>query len=170
MNTYAHVPAARWLVSRETHPSVAKEAWARDEPAMLRTGIHFEAVRLSADLVHHIARSTDRDAVERAFATAGIDSAVVVDPSRRWYYALVPPGTAEHWAEPTAACLGPDCYLGVPAAHRADPPGTHWLLTPPDGEAALCDPGDVRRLMAEGRNGAPEGRPRRHNGLFSQGR
>lgn len=82
----------------------------------------------------------------------------------------MPSGTAEHWAEPTAACLGPDCYLGVPAAHRADPPGTHWLLTPPDGEAALCDPGDVRRLMAEGRNGAPEGRPRRHNGLFSQGR
>lgn len=137
MNAYAHVPAARWLVSRETHPSVAKEAWARDQPAMLRTGTHFEAVRLSADLIHHIARSADREAVERAFAKAGIDSAVIVDPPRRWYYA---------------------------------PPGTHWLLTPPDGEEALCDPGDVRSLTTESPKGELDGSPSRHNVPFTQGR
>ncbi|MFI1257659.1 hypothetical protein ACH4U6_28280 [Streptomyces netropsis] len=113
---------------------------------MIRTGIHFEAVRLPADRVHGFASSTDREAVERAFHRAGIDSAVIVDPARRWYYALVAPGTSATWEEPGFECLGPDHYLGVPATHRADPPGTHWLLTPPGGEEDLCALDDVRKL------------------------
>ncbi|MBB4895832.1 hypothetical protein FHS39_004911 [Streptomyces olivoverticillatus] len=118
---------------------MAREAWLRDEPAIIRAGIHFDAVRIPAEHVHHLAGSDGRDAVERAFARVGIETAVIADLSRRWYYALVPPRTteAEH---PT--------YLGVPAPHRADPPGTHWLLSPPDGEDALCDPASVRKLVA----------------------
>ncbi|MFF4407174.1 hypothetical protein ACFY2W_30025 [Streptomyces sp. NPDC001262] len=138
--------AGAWLVSRETHPLTAREAWLRDEPAILRTGIHFEAVRLSAPVVHHRAGSNERDDVERALRATGIGSAVIADPARRWYYALVPPGTAITWHEPGTEVLGQGHYLGVPAPYRAEPPGTHWLLTPPDGEGALCPPDSLREF------------------------
>ncbi|MFV8130845.1 hypothetical protein [Streptomyces syringium] len=153
--------SSRWLISREVHPSVGREAWMRDEPAVIRTGIHFEAVRLPADLVHGLAatvadEAVSRQSVERAFHGVGIHGAVIADPARRRYYALVPPGTAEEWADLGFECLGRDHYLGVPAAHRAEPPGTHWLLSPPEGEDDLCDVDAVRRLMdarCEGRRG-----------------
>lgn len=149
--------SSRWLISREVHPSVGREAWMRNEPAVIRTGIHFEAVRLPAALVHDLATTVadevvSRQTVERTFHEVGIHSAVIADPARRWYYVLVPPGTAEEWDD-TFECLGRDHYLGVPATHRADPPGTHWLLSPPEGEEDLCDPGAVRRLTATGSEG-----------------
>ncbi|GHF51193.1 hypothetical protein GCM10010359_61940 [Streptomyces morookaense] len=118
----------------------------RGEPAILRTGILFEAVRLPASMVHHHAGSSERDDVERALRTAGIDSAVIADPARRWYYALVPPGTATTWHEPGTEVLGQGHYLGVPAPHQAEPPGAHWLLTPPDSQSALCPPDSLREL------------------------
>lgn len=150
-----HTPATRWLVSREVHPSEAREAWARGEPAMIRMGIHLEAVRLPAALVHARAGGEDRKAVEATFRQAGILGAVIADAYRRWYYALVPPGTSAVWDEPGLVCCGPGAYLGVPATHRADPPGSYWLLTPPTGEADLCRPGDLRKLAAEGAAAAP---------------
>lgn len=140
--------AAQWLVSREIHPRVAREEWMRDKPAMLRTGVHFDAIRLPARAVHFLAGGEDRDSVESVFREAGIDSAVIADPPRGWYYVLVPPGTTIASNGSGFEVLGESHYLGVPSPHRAEPPGTYWLLTPPDDERALCDPCDVEQLIS----------------------
>ncbi|MGI5340734.1 hypothetical protein ACQEVS_26725 [Streptomyces sp. CA-181903] len=139
---------ADWLVSRDPRPREIRETWMRDAPAMLRTGMHFEAVRLAAGVVGVLAGSGERDAVEGAFKAAGVASAVIVDPSGRWFYVLVPPGTAMGWDVPGIHVLAADHFLGVPAPYRADPPGTHWLLCPPQGEEELVDPGALRQLIA----------------------
>ncbi|MFI9719874.1 hypothetical protein ACIHFE_09500 [Streptomyces sp. NPDC052396] len=142
--------AGLWLVSREPHPREAREAWMRDAPAMLRIGVHFDAVRLPASVVHRAAGGAGREVVEAAFRRAGIEGAVIVDHSGRWYYALVPPGTAAGWREEGCEALGEGCYLGVPGPYRAEPPGSYWLLTPPGGEADLCEPRNLRELSGHG--------------------
>lgn len=139
---------ADWLVSRDPRPREIRETWMRDAPAMLRTGLHFEAVRLAVSVVGVVADSGERDAIEDAFRAAGIENAVIADPYGRWFYVLVPTGTAGEWDIPGIHVLAADHYLGVPAPHRADPPGTHWLLCPPQGEEDLADPAALRRLIA----------------------
>ncbi|MGK5642373.1 hypothetical protein ACSNOK_29270, partial [Streptomyces sp. URMC 126] len=47
--------AADWLVSRDPRPREIRETWMRDAPAMLRTGLHFEAVRLAGAVVGVVA-------------------------------------------------------------------------------------------------------------------
>ncbi|MCQ8768922.1 hypothetical protein [Streptomyces telluris] len=118
-------------------------------PALLRTGIVFDAVRLPAYAVHQHAGSGRREDVVRAFSEAGArGGAVVVDSARRWYYALVPPGTAAGWDEPGTEALGMGCVLGVPAPGRGGPPGSYWLAGAPRGPEGLCVPGAVRVLGA----------------------
>ncbi|MDT0452146.1 hypothetical protein [Streptomyces hesseae] len=135
-------------MSREIHPREAREAWVRGEPAMIRMGIHVEAVRLPARFVHARAGGEDRAAVEEVFRQVGIVRAVIADAHHRWYYALVPPGTSAATDAPRLACCGAGGYLGVPPTHRVGPPGTYWLLAPPTCEADLCDLGALRELAA----------------------
>ncbi|RKN76368.1 hypothetical protein D7231_05045 [Streptomyces klenkii] len=113
---------------------------------MLRTGLFFDAVRLSAEVVHARAGGGDRDAVERVFREAGVECGVIVNPARRWYYVLVPCGTAASWDESGTEALGTACFLGVPAPGRGGPPGAHWLLGPPLGAEGLCGPGAVKAV------------------------
>ncbi|MFD7235462.1 hypothetical protein ACFWAT_09140 [Streptomyces syringium] len=113
-------------------------------------------------MVHAYARRADgetppRADVERALAGAGITTAVIADPARHRYYALVPPGTAAGWSVRGIECLGRDHFLGVPAPHRVDPPGSYWLLAAPDSERALCDPGAVHELIRAQRTAAEVG-------------
>ncbi|MFF5130201.1 hypothetical protein ACFY41_25105 [Streptomyces syringium] len=113
-------------------------------------------------MVHAYAGRADgeapsRAAVERALAGAGIITAVIADPARHWYYALVPPGTAAGWTVRGIECLGPNHFLGVPAPHRVDPPGSYWLLTAPDSNSALCDPGAVHELIRAQRTATETG-------------
>ncbi|AZQ74104.1 hypothetical protein EKH77_25330 [Streptomyces luteoverticillatus] len=143
-----HPTAAQWLVSRETHPREAREAWARGEPAIIRMGVHVEAVRLPARFVHARAGGEGRAVVEGVFRQVGVLRAVIADAHRRWYYALVPPGTSAAGDEPRLVCCGTGGYLGVPPTHRVEPPGTYWLLAPPAGEADLCDLDALRELAA----------------------
>ncbi|MBZ4319900.1 hypothetical protein [Streptomyces huiliensis] len=150
---------ADWLVSRDPRPREIRETWMRDAPAMLRTGLHFEAVRLAAGVLGIAAGSGAREAVEEAFRAAGVEDSVIADPSGRWFYALVPTGTAREWDVPGVHVLAADHYLGVPAPHRADPPGTHWFLCPPQDEGDLCDPVALRRLIAVACARAAEAEP-----------
>lgn len=154
--------AARWLVSPGEPSSEVHTEWARDRPALLRVGRRFDAVRLRANVVHAYAGRADgetppRADVERALAGAGITTAVIADPARRWYYALVPPGTAAGWTVRGIECLGRNHFLGVPAPHRVDPPGSYWLLAAPDSKGALCDPGAVHELVRAQRTAAEMG-------------
>ncbi|WP_116210028.1 hypothetical protein [Streptomyces olivoreticuli] len=107
------------------------------------TGVLFDAVQIPVEAIHSQTGSADRDAVEAVFRSAAIDSAVIV---YGWYYALVPAGTARFWTVP-CECLGLSHSIGVPAPHRADPPGAYWLLTPPAGAEDLCDPIGLARLI-----------------------
>ncbi|WP_344026370.1 hypothetical protein [Streptomyces luteireticuli] len=120
---------------------------------MLRTGLHFAAVRLPAGLLHRLAGGEDRGGVEKVFRSFGVTGAVIADPNQRRYYALVRPVEAcpGPWDDPAVELLGRDCYLGVPAPYRADPPGTHWLLAPPEGEEDLCDLAAMGNLVAAAR-------------------
>ncbi|WP_414168749.1 hypothetical protein ACMATS_21455 [Streptoverticillium reticulum] len=143
-------PASRWLLSRETHPYLAREAWMRDTVAVLQAGLHFDAVLLPAHVVHRLTGTSEMAAVERVFRVAGIDGAVIVDRPNRGYTVLVPPGTSTTWHVPGIDCLGKDHprgYVRVPAPHRAEPPGAYWLLTPPDDSAGLCDVDALRKLI-----------------------
>lgn len=96
-------------------------------------------MQIPVEAIHSQAGSADRDAVEAVFRDAGIDSAVIAQPPYGWYYALVPPGSARSWIAP-GECFGLSHSIGVPAPHRADPPGTFWLLTPPTSTDELCSP------------------------------
>ncbi|MFI1253760.1 hypothetical protein ACH4U6_08160 [Streptomyces netropsis] len=154
--------AARWLVSSADPSSEAHAEWARGRPALLRVGRRFDAIRLRANVVHAYAGQDDGEAppradVERALAGAGITTAVIADPARHWYYALVPPGTAAGWTVRGIECLGPNHFLGVPAPHRVDPPGSYWLLAAPDSNSTLCDPGAVHELIRVQRTSAEVG-------------
>ncbi|WP_171166837.1 hypothetical protein [Streptomyces sp. I05A-00742] len=138
--------AAAWLVSREVHPRVAREAWAKGLPATLRSGAHFDAVHIVASLIEHRAASRERDAVEAHFRAAGITGAVIVSRRHDRYTTLVPPGTSDFWDFPHTQCLGRD-YVTTPVPTRREPPGAYWLLPAPDGELALCPPARLRALL-----------------------
>lgn len=143
--------AGLWLVSRETHPRVAREAWAKGLPATLRAGIHFDAVHIPATLVERtIPVPRDRDAIEHHFRTAGITTAVLISRRQDRYSILVPPDTANTWNVPGTHCLGSTHhtnYLATPPPTRHEPPGAHWLLPAPEGEHQLCPPDTIRALL-----------------------
>ncbi|MGI5527940.1 hypothetical protein ACQEVX_11090 [Streptomyces syringium] len=104
-------------------------------------------------MVHAYAGRADgeapsRAAVERALAGAGITTAVIADPARHWYYALIPPGTAAGWTIRGIERLGRNHFLGVPAPQR---------VAPPDSYSTLCDPGAVHELIRAQRTAAETG-------------
>ncbi|GAA2721217.1 MULTISPECIES: hypothetical protein [Streptomyces] len=135
--------AARWLVSRATHPRDAWEDWAHGQPAMLRMGAHLEALRLPAGLVHRAAGGEEPGVVREVFRRCGVGRGVIVGVHGWSYYVLVPPGTSRTRGDGRIACAGPGDYLGVPAVERDAPPGSYWLLPPPEGPGELCDPAAV---------------------------
>ncbi|MEV4740458.1 hypothetical protein [Streptomyces sp. NPDC049555] len=140
--------AARWLVSRATHPRDAWEEWAYGRPAMLRMGAHLEALRLPAGLVHRVAGGEEPGVVRDALRRGGVGWGVIVGVHGRSYYVLVPPGTSRTWDDGRIACAGPGDYLGVPAVERDAPPGSYWLLPPPEGPGELCSAAAVVALVA----------------------
>ncbi|MBH1937086.1 hypothetical protein I5Q34_22925 [Streptomyces sp. AV19] len=148
--------AANWLVSREPHPRTAREAWAKGLPATLRAGRHFAAVHAPAAFVESgIIGIRDRDAVERHFRTAGINSAVIVSRRQHQYTVLVPATTALTWNEPGTHCLGNDHwtnYLAVPPPVRREPPGAHWLFPAPHDDVTLADPVALRLLLGRSKS------------------
>ena len=141
---------ARWLTSTTRHPDIAETDWASGRPAILRTGIIYDAVRMPMELVHSAVRSTTPDAVSGALAEA-LDGPVVCHPGQ-WYYALVPPGTCEVWRSPVAAVRGRGGWLGIPRVDRTQPaPVDPYWAVPVERIDRLCLPAAVAELLRVGR-------------------
>ncbi|GAA1168552.1 hypothetical protein GCM10009654_27160 [Streptomyces hebeiensis] len=141
---------ARWLASSVTQPEVAHQDWLDGRPAVLRTGIVFDAVRMRPELVHAAVGSTAADVVPRALADI-LHGPVICHPAV-WFYALVPPHTTEIWRSPLATVRGRGGWLGVP---RADRLGTgrgitpHWIV-PVERIGRLCEADVVADLLRAG--------------------
>ncbi|MFC5144313.1 hypothetical protein [Streptomyces aureoversilis] len=135
--------AAEWL-SGALLPG-GRDAWRVDRPAAAFTGILFDAVQIPRGAV----RGQDRGEVESCFQQADVDGAVIADPFHTIYYALVAPGASQGWDLYEFPCFGPSHSIPMPPPHRADPPGVHWVLSPPDGPETLCEVEWVLELIAQ---------------------
>ncbi|MFJ5225832.1 hypothetical protein [Streptomyces sp. NPDC088400] len=102
---------SQWLTSTTRHPEIAEQDWAAGRPAILRTGIIYDAIRMPMELVHAAVWSTVPNVVGGALAEV-LDGPVVCHPGR-WYYALVPPGTCEVWRSPVAVARGQAAITAV---------------------------------------------------------
>lgn len=146
--------AAAWLVEREDERMAAWAEWKKGGPALIQLGRQFDAIRLPATAIQGVTETAERESLEWALLDHGINSAVIVDSTRRWLYTLVPPGTVTHSTHGLEV-LSRDTCLGVPPPHYSDGPGTYWLMAPPDSEDMLCDPATVRALLEPSTLGRP---------------
>lgn len=138
---------SRWLASSLGDPSSALQDWQDGRPAIVRSGVKFDAVRMPQELVHAAAASSAGDVIAATLAEI-LDGPVIRDPYS-WFYALVPPQTTETWLSPRATVLGRGAWLGVPRVDRTAPPGVHWAV-PPVRVGWLCTPTAVAELLHVG--------------------
>ncbi|MFF5655180.1 hypothetical protein [[Kitasatospora] papulosa] len=146
-----------WLLLSADDTALARKDWANCGIALLRGGVHFSAVRLSPELVHSAARTSDADGVRHFLAEVLHGGPVFVDQHRFSYYALVPPSAAAWPAwrgrqfEPDAVLLGGGTYIGVPRPEFSEP-GDHfsYWVVPMDGPGDLCPFVALAQLAAHG--------------------
>jgi hypothetical protein len=121
---------------------------------MLKAGVTFSAIRMSARLVHAAAGTSDIDAVDSYLIRALVGGPVIHDPDRCRYYALVPTDDGRLWEvtrdlEP----LGRGAYVGVPRpglnAADARPRSPYWSV-PMESAGVLCVPSVVAALVEIG--------------------
>ncbi|MEU1076550.1 MULTISPECIES: DUF6415 family natural product biosynthesis protein [unclassified Streptomyces] len=141
---------SQWLASAHTTPSAAWLEWAQGGAAMLPCGGIFDAVRISAEIVHAAMQSGHPEVVGPHLERM-LDGPVIHDAYARSvsYYALVPPGTCTQHDTRDVQHLARGTYLGVPDLPRTARPGIYWLL-PPRGVGDLCTPEGVGRLIRLG--------------------
>ncbi|MFE9886133.1 DUF6415 family natural product biosynthesis protein [Streptomyces scopuliridis] len=140
---------SQWLASSIDTPDFAFEDWQSGRPAVLRCGVRFDAVRMPVQLVHGAAGSTAPEVVG-GFLAEMLDGAVICHPGQ-WYYALVPPGTAEVWRSPWAVVRSIGAWLGVPRPDRTEPSGVSLYWSLPMAEAGtLCSADAVAELLRLG--------------------
>lgn len=114
---------------------------------MLRAGGTFDAVRIPQELVHAAVHSTVEVVVNGALADI-LDGPVIRDPAK-WYYALVPPGTAGAWRSRWGTVLGSGAWVAVPQVDRVEGPGVHWAV-PVEEVGQLCSAHRVATLLEHG--------------------
>ncbi|MYZ36663.1 MULTISPECIES: hypothetical protein [unclassified Streptomyces] len=147
---FAVNPREDWLASSSRLPGKAHDHWYRQgRPALLPTGVIFDAVRMPAVLVHAAVGSAEPDSV------AGELSKILKGPviaETGWYYALVPPRTTETWRSPLAVVRGRGAWLTVPRVDHTKPrhSGCHWSV-PVEQVGKLCDPAGAAELLQVGR-------------------
>lgn len=56
--------------------------------------------------------------------------AVMVEPTDRALYFLVPPGSTANWTCPQSSPLGESTFVILPPHSKQSPPGPYWLITP----------------------------------------
>lgn len=148
--TDASTDVSRWLTSTTRHPEIAEQDWAAGRPAILRTGIIYDAIRMPQELVHAAVWSTVPNVVSGALAEV-LDGPVVCHPGQ-WYYALVPPGTCEVWRSGVPVARGRGGWLGIPRVDRTEPaPVDPYWAAPVKRIDRLCLPSDVNELLSVGR-------------------
>ncbi|MFI0769238.1 hypothetical protein ACH4TQ_30760 [Streptomyces sp. NPDC021218] len=155
--TEKEAEVVRWLLTAAADKRQALEEWRQSGVALLECGDVFEAVRIPAHFVQAAAASYEPDRVDKYLAHAVFGGPVIIDPHSRWYYALVPPGTAERWRHRRVLetdCLRTGSVLGVPHptvfARGAQVAHSYWVV-PMNAPEALCLPRAVFELAAYGR-------------------
>jgi hypothetical protein len=144
------VAVGRWLASSLREPEQAYQEWEHGRVAILRSGIRFDAVRMSEELVHAAAGSTVPGVVSGALAEV-LDGPVVCHPGQ-WFYALVPPGTCEVWRSGVSVARGRGGWVGVPGVDRTVPsPVVPYWSVPVEQVGGLCPPAAVSGLLRVGR-------------------
>jgi hypothetical protein len=141
---------SRWLMSTTRHREIAEEDWAAGRPAILRTGVLYDAVRMPQELVHAAVGSTVPGVVSGGLAEV-IDGPVVCHPGQ-WFYALVPLGTCEVWRSAVAVARGRGGWLGIPGVDRTVPTSVapYWAV-PVEQIGGLCPSAAVTELLRVGR-------------------
>ncbi|GGP59389.1 DUF6415 family natural product biosynthesis protein [Streptomyces melanogenes] len=146
-----HTRIAQWLASAHDTPSTAWLEWSQSGAALLPTGRVFDALRISAAIIHAAAQSGSPDAVAVYLARV-MDGPVIHDPYAQSvsYFALVPVGACTQHDTPDVQRLAPGTWLGVPDVPRTARPGTYWIR-PPRRREDLCVPAGVDQVVRVGR-------------------
>lgn len=150
--------ARTWLLLSAPSVDIARREWDLARIALLRCGALFAAVRMSVDLVHAAAGTSDGEKVNEYLADV-LAGPIFLDQHSARYYALVPASTAnrQEWHDrrhaPHAECLGRDSYVGVPRPDLDGPDQhfSHWCV-PMSGPGDLCGADAVSQLASYGRH------------------
>ncbi|WP_405612627.1 hypothetical protein [Streptomyces sp. NBC_00076] len=142
-----------WLLQAADDPARARAEWQAMDVALLRCGVSFSAIRVSADVVYAAACSEDRFQVDEYLATVLHGGPVFVDRRSGRYYFLVPSSACASWRVADTTCLVANSFLGVP--HPAIDSSWHlvrssWCV-PPERPAAVCQADAVAQLVNVGR-------------------
>ncbi|MEU5773865.1 hypothetical protein ABZ819_11315 [Streptomyces venezuelae] len=140
--------ALDWLACALAVPSQAHLEWVGGA-ALLPLGERFNAVSMSARLMHAGVGTSDDDAIGDALAEL-LDGPVIHNSLLHTYHALVEPCPPRRWAYgELAPMLGTGQLLSVPAADRTGPTGLHWAVRPRT-TGALCPVPAVAALVSLG--------------------
>ena len=145
-----------WLLGATESRDRSRMEWQEHGVTVLKTGVVFSAIRMSARLVHAAAGTSDIDAVDSYLMRGLVGGPVIHDPDRCRYYALVPTDDGRLWEvtrdlEP----LGRGAYVGVPrpglTAAEARPGSPYWSVSV-EAAGVLCVPSVVAALVEIGRH------------------
>lgn len=144
-----------WLLTATESRTRSRMEWQEHGVTVLKTGVVFSAIRMSARLIHAAACASDLEVVDRYLLRALVGGPVIHDPDRCRYYALVPTDAGRPWEvtrdlEP----LGLGSYVGVPRPGLDTPAGSgapYWSV-PMEAAGVLCAPSVVAALVEIGRH------------------
>ncbi|MFM9602666.1 hypothetical protein [Streptomyces turgidiscabies] len=142
-----------WLLGATESRDRSRTEWQDVGVTMLKTGITFSAIRMSARLIHAAACTSDLAAVDHYLARALVGGPVIHDPDRCRYYALVPTDDGRLWGViRDLEAFGLGSYVGVPRPGLDAPDGSgapYWSV-PMESAGALCVPSVVAALVEIG--------------------
>ncbi|MCN9241886.1 hypothetical protein NGF19_13975 [Streptomyces sp. RY43-2] len=146
---------SRWLLSAAEDPVQACTDWREHGVALLAAGETFGAVRIPGELMRVAAKTGDDEDVDEFLLRVLRGGPVFRDRISDAYYALVSESTARRWnpqAWPGVACLGRDCYLGVPALDPGLWQGRSYWCVALNSPTKLCDPRLVWAVVQRARD------------------
>ncbi|WP_055698490.1 hypothetical protein [Streptomyces silaceus] len=119
-----------WIARSRQEPQQAHRDWLERGTTQLPLGTRFNAVRLSAQIVHAAVGTTDPDVVGATLAEL-LCGPVIHDRPKATYYALIERCPAARWSHPDEApMLGSGHRLSVPASDLCGPTGLYWAVRP----------------------------------------
>ncbi|MFJ2868269.1 hypothetical protein [Kitasatospora sp. NPDC087314] len=143
---------ARWLSAAAPVPRLAFADWARDDLALLPTGVRFDVVVVPGAEVRAVARTDQPRLLDRYLSRVLKRGPVFCYDSYDAYYAVVPDGTARYWPIQDVPCLGLGQTTAVPrpGLSREEGGRAFWVV-PMISAAVLCQPRMVANLILAGR-------------------
>ncbi|MEY9848303.1 hypothetical protein ABH940_005404 [Streptacidiphilus sp. BW17] len=102
-------------------------------PLPVPCGVHFDAIRLPADLGVLV--------VDRMARACG---PVVVNTYAGFWAVLIAPGSAPHWRVHRTRLLRPGTLLALPPLHAPEGRDIHWAVPPTTG---WPDPDEIRHTL-----------------------